>query len=203
MLKEIVKGYNSFKIKLVAKLGEGHEGIRDELEFLDDSIIGAKINHIKKVCSLIDEEIAHSTNEDIKYLMSKKQECIFEIAFLASNSVKNIDFCLDIIDKNNEFINCLKAIKLSNEGKEKEAKYLFDNYFKTNKCLLEHYLISKIYGKLLLEAGDLYNAALFLRKAVEKRPDEIEIHKMLEYIYLKIGEEVLLANEREIISILQ
>lgn len=203
MIKELVKGYNSLKIKLATKLGEGHEGIRDELEFLDDSIIASKINHIKKICAIIDQDMAHATDEDIKYLLKEKQEYIFEIAFLASNSAKNIDFCLNIIDKNNDFVNCLKAIKLVEEGKNKEAKVLFDNYFKTNKYLLEHYLISKMYGKLLLEAGDLYNAALFLRKAIEKRPDEIEIHKMLEYIYLQIGEEILLANEREIISMLQ
>lgn len=203
MLKEIVNGYNSFKIKLVAKLGESHEGLTDELEFLDDSIVASKINYVKKVCSLIDDEISHSNKEDIQELIKQKQDYIFQIVFLASNNIKNIDFCLNMVDKNSDFIYCLKALRLESEGKNIEAKELFDKYFNKHKSVLEHYLISKTYGELLIKFGDLYNGALFLRKAVEKRPDEVEIHKMLEYIYSKIGEDTLLETEREIISILQ
>ncbi|MBU3197491.1 hypothetical protein KPL26_12560 [Clostridium algidicarnis] len=203
MLKEMVNVYNSFKIKLVAKLGESHEGLTDELDFLDDSLVASKINYVKKVCRFLDDEIAHSNKEEMQYLMEQKQNYIFEIVFLASNNVKNIDFCLGMLDKKDDFIYCLNALSLVKKGKDIEAKALFDKYFDKYKSVPEHYLISKIYGELLIKSGDLYNGALFLRKAVEKRPDEIEIHKMLEYIYSKIGEETLLESEREIISILQ
>ena len=98
MINEIVTGYNSFKIKLANKLGDGAEGLFDELEFLDDSLIKSRIDYIKKISKLIDEEIKEAKGEKLAYLLNKKQESIFEIVILASNNIKNIDFCFQMID---------------------------------------------------------------------------------------------------------
>lgn len=203
MINEIIEKYNSLKIKVSSKLGDADEGINDELEFLDDSIIGSKINYIKKICKLIDNEIQMSEDkEQLEFLVKKRKEFIFELVLLASNSFKNIDFCISIIEKNNRFLKCLQALKYYGNNNKQRAKILFDEYFQENKYLLEHYLISEVYGELLYDANDYLNAGIFLRKAVEKRPESLNVHMKLKDIYYKLNEEILLNQEIEIINLL-
>lgn len=203
MINEIVTGYNSFKIKLSNKLGNGTEGLWDELEFLDDNIIKSRIDYIKRISKLIDEEIKEAKGEKLAYLLNKKQESIFEIVILASNNIKNIDFCLQMIDENNDFKICLKALKEYDLGNKIKALTLFDEYFNKNKYMLEHYLISSIYGKLLYESRQYGKAVILLRKAIEKRPEEVELHLILRDIYIKLGDEKSQAIEESIIRLLE
>ena len=203
MINEIVTGYNSFKIKLANKLGDGAEGLFDELEFLDDSLIKSRIDYIKKISKLIDEEIKEAKGEKLAYLLNKKQESIFERVILASNNIKNIDFCLQMIDENNDFKICLKALKEYDLGNKIKALTLFDEYFNKNKYMLEHYLISSIYGKLLYESRQYGKAVILLRKAIEKRPEEVELHLILRDIYIKLGDEKSQDIEESIIRLLE
>lgn len=203
MLNEIITKYNSLKINMISKLGESSEGINDELDFLDDAIIGSKINYIKKICKSIDNDIAMSEDEEqIKFLVEKRKEFIYELVLLASNSFKSVDFCISILDENNAFQKCLQALKHYENGDKQTAKRLFGEFFQINKYILQHYLISLVYGEILYEERDYLNAAAFLRKAVEKRPEEIKLHIMLKDIYHKLNDEILLNQEIEIINIL-
>lgn len=203
MLNEIITKYNSLKINMISKLGESSEGINDELDFLDDAIIGSKINYVKKICKLIDDDIEMSEDEEqIKFLVQKRKEFIYELALLASNSYKSVEFCISILDKDNEFQKCLQALIHYENGDKRIAKRLFDEFFKSNKYMLQHYLISKVYGELLYEEHDYLNAAAFLRKAVEKRPEEMKLHIILKDIYHKLNDEILLSQEVEIINLL-
>lgn len=203
MIDKLVNGYNSLKENAVNILGNGIEGLNDELEFLDDAIVASKIRFLQKICKNIDNELCFEDGEKKEFLITKKQEFMNEIAILASNSIKNIDFCLYIIDEKMNFKKCLNALKCYEDGDKKEAKRLFDEYFSETKYIIEHFLISEVYGTLLFESGDYYNAALFIRKAVEKRPEEINLHIMLRDIYTHLGEEILLNSENEIINILK
>lgn len=203
MLNEIITKYNSLKINMISKLGESSEGINDELDFLDDAIIGSKINYVKKICKLIYDDIEMSEDEEqIKFLVQKRKEFIYELALLASNSYKSVEFCISILDKNNEFQKCLQALIHYENGDKRIAKRLFDEFFKSNKYMLQHYLISKVYGELLYEEHDYLNAVAFLRKAVEKRPEEMKLHIILKNIYHKLNDEILLSQEVEIINLL-
>lgn len=203
MLNEIITKYNSLKINMISKIGESNEGINDELEFLDDAIISSKINYIQKICKSIDTDLAMSEDkEQIEFLVKKRQEFIYEMAMLASNSFKNIDFCISILEKNNEFQKCLQALKHYENNNKQISKKLFDEFFQSNKYILQHYLISAVYGELLYEEQNYLNAAIFLRKAVEKRPEEIKLHIMLKDIYHKLNDEILLNQEVEIINLL-
>jgi hypothetical protein len=203
MLKEMITKYNSLKINMISKLGESSEGINDELEFLDDAIISSKINYIKKICKSIDNDLAMSDDkEQVEFLVQKRQEFIYEMALLASNNFKNIDFCISILDKNNKFQKCLQALKYYENGNNQMAKRLFDEFFQSSKYMLQHYLISAVYGELLYEEHNYLNAAIFLRKAVEKRSEEIKLHIMLKEIYHKLNDEILLKHEVEIINLL-
>ena len=112
MLSELITKYKSLKINMISKLGESSEGINDELDFLDEAIIGSKINYIKKICKSIDNDIAMSEDEEqIKFLVKKRKEFVYELVLLASNSFKSVDFCISILDKNNAFQKCLQALK--------------------------------------------------------------------------------------------
>lgn len=203
MLSELITKYKSLKINMISKLGESSEGINDELDFLDDAIIGSKINYIKKICRLIDDDIEMSEDEEqIKFLVQKRKEFIYELALLASNSFRSVEFCMSILDENNVFQKCLQALIHYENGDRHTAKRLFDEFFKSNKYMLQHYLISKVYGELLYEEHDYLNAAAFFRKAVEKRPEEIKLHIMLKNIYHKLNDEILLNQEVEIINLL-
>lgn len=203
MLNEIITKYNSLKIDIISKLGESSEGINDELDFLDDAIISSKINYIQKICRLIDDDIEMSEDEEqIKFLVQKRKEFIYELALLASNSLKSVEFCISILDENNVFQKCLQALKHYENGDKHTAKILFDEFFKSNKYMLQHYLISKVYGELLYEEHDYLNAAAFFRKAVEKRPEEVNLHIKLKDIYYKLDDKILLNQEIEIINLL-
>lgn len=201
MLNEIIRWYNSLKIKMVNKLGDGEEGILDELDFLDDTLIESKIKYIKKLLKLLDYEISNNS-VNLNVLIEKKEDLIFELVFLASNSIKNIDFCLSLLSESNKFKKCLYALKEYDRGNFKKSIKLFVEYFENEKHILEHYLICKTYGELLYNTNNFYNSAIFFRKAVEKRPDEIRLHLILKDIYLKIQEEILLKQEEEIIKLL-
>lgn len=204
MINKVVNGYNSLKINAVNILGNGTEGLNDELDFLDDAVVASRIRFVQKMCRNIDSDIKNTNEQNkIDFLINKKHEFMNEMAFLASNGIKNIDFCLSVIDENHSFIKCLQGLKCFNDGDKRKAKSLFDEYFNGNRYLIEHYLISKIYGQLLFENGDFYNSAVFLRKAVEKRPQEVELHKKLKDVYMKLGDELMVESENEIISILE
>lgn len=203
LISELVTKYKSLKFNMVSNLGESREGINDELDFLDEAIIGSKVNYIKKICKSIDNDIAMSEDEEqIKFLVEKRKEFIYELVLLASNSLKSVDFCISILDKNNTFQKCLQALKHYENGDKQTAKILFDQFFQSNKYILQHYLISSVYGEILYEEYDYLNAAAFLRKAVEKRPEEIKLHVMLKDIYQKLNDEILLNQEIEIINLL-
>lgn len=203
MLSELITKYKSLKINMISKLGESSEGINDELDFLDDAIIASKINYIKKICRLIDDDIEMSEDEEqIKFLVQKRKEFIYELALLASNSFKSVEFCMSILDENNAFQKCLQALIHYKNGDKHTAKRLFDEFFQSNKYILQHYLISAVYGEILYEEHDYLNAAAFLRKAVEKRPEDINSHVKLKNIYHKLNDEILLNQEIEIINLL-
>lgn len=203
MLTQVINGYNSLKIKVINKLGNGEEGISDELDFLDDSLIASKINYLKKISKLIDDEINLGDKKNLGLLVKQKEDITFELIFLASNDIKNIDFCISMIEDDNEFKKCLYSLKHWENGNNQDAKILFDEYFKKNKYIPEHYLISKVYGELLYNIGDYHNAAILFRKAVEKRPEEKEIHLRLKEIYFKIGDKQSMALEDKILKILR
>lgn len=204
MLKELITKYNNFKIKTIENIGESREGINDELEFLNDSLIASKIEYIKKICKKVNEDMEKAQGKDEReFLIKKKNEYMTEIAILASNNLKNIDFSLRIIDKQNSIYKCLSALKNYKEENIVQAKELFEGYFLENKYILEHYLISKVYGIILYDNKDYVNAGIFLRKAIEKRPEDIEIHKILKDIYSKNNDEIMMKKEEDILNLLE
>ena len=67
MINKVVNGYNSLKINAVNILGNGTEGLNDELDFLDDAVVASRIRFVQKMCRNIDSDIKN-TNEQNRFL---------------------------------------------------------------------------------------------------------------------------------------
>jgi hypothetical protein len=193
LLKDIIKGYKESKIAIIQRFSGSEGGIYDETNFLDDGYIRVSIDRLKKEHSEIDNEIEilmkytkqdSSTLEKQQKLIMRKQEIRLEMAFLASNNLSNIDSCMNLIEElSTDFKLCLIALRYYDNRDNKKAFEAFYEYFKDRTVLLEHYLINKVYGVLLYNLKQFDLSIALLRKAAEKRPEDIEVHRILRDIY--------------------
>lgn len=207
MLQQTIKAYQETKLAILNKVIESSE-IVDEDGFLDDGFIGTKIASFKKEYASIQTEISILTEIDdprnlqtiINY-RARQEDLVFQMAFYASNSLRNIEFCLELTkDMNIDFSLCLHALKAYKDDSHLESFRLFHKYFSNKQGVLEHYLINKIYGKLLLQENQLLQAKTLLQKAVEKRPEDIELHQYLKEIYTQLGYKIECQIETMIIN---
>lgn len=211
MLKDIIKGYNESKLALIEKLSDSDEGIYDELDLLDDGYIKVKIKRLKKEyeekqneINLIEKYNKNDDNNNKQELIKRLVEIRFEMAFLASNNIKNIDNCFNLLHgMNTDFILCIRALKYYSECNEKEAFNSFYSYFKDKKIILDHFLINKVYGIMLYNYKQYNMAATLLRKAAEKRPEDVEVHKILKKIYMETEKSNMIKIEDTIIELLE
>lgn len=213
MIKGIIKNYNDAKFYLIQKMSESKDSIFLETEFLDDATINCKINRLKDEFKSISKDIQIFTKYDKKDsynveklsdLMNKKRDICFNIAFLASNSLNNLDSCENILsDLDTDFKDCITALKYYKAGDNQKAFEIFCTYFKDKNWITNHYLINKVYGLMLYECKQYKTAILLLRKVVEKRPEDIEIHKILREIYSIVGMKEEERVEKNILNILE
>ena len=157
ILQKTIKAYQNTKISIMKKVIEASD-IADENEFLDNGFIKSQIDSLKKEYAFIQNEVSVLTNVDdrqnaekLRAYRDRQEELLFLIAFYASNSFQNIDYCLELTkNMNTDFIECLQALKVYQDGDFLEALPTFLPLFShVNKPYLEHYLINKTYGTLL------------------------------------------------------
>ncbi|AKL95685.1 hypothetical protein CACET_c22390 [Clostridium aceticum] len=214
VIKGIIKGYNDAKLKFVKKFSVDNFDLWDETSFLDDGKIHTRINKLKKEYDFACKEVdilleSHDTQdqyikEKLGQLMARQQEINLELVFLASNNMKNIDMCLNLLkDKKQDFIVCLYGLKEYEKGNKVDAFNYFYSYFKDKNCLLEHYLINKVYGYLLYEFQQFDKAVVFLQKACEKKPEDIEVHRKLKEVYKINKQQVEEKIQEKIITLLE
>ena len=70
-------------------------------------------------------------------------------------------------------------MKLYTQGNDDLAFDGFTNYVRFLDSIPEHFLACKMFGELLMKRQQCRHAIPFLRKASEKRPEDIEVHNML------------------------
>ena len=212
MIKGVIKSYNNARLAVIQKLSDSEEGIVQETHFLDDGIIETKIERLKKNYAMVNQELEmlskydkkDSYNADkIEELRAKRNEISFDIAFLGSNSLNSLDTCADLIkDFDTDFKDCIVALQYYKVGQEKKAFEKFYGYFQNKQGILNHYLINKVYG-LLLYKYEQYNLAVpLLRAAAEKRPEDIELHRVLKEIYLILSMRLEERIEQNILAVL-
>lgn len=204
MINEMINAYNTIKVKTILALGGAEDGINDEFSFMDDCMIAYKVKKIQKKLKIINDDylLAEEINRK-NQLLKEKDNLISEFVLLISNNFKDIDFCMTLIEKNDKFYKCLLALKQYNDNNKEEAYNLFNSYFTKGECVLNHYLIASVYGNLLYEKHEYKKALIFLKKAVELRPTEIDIHQKLLKIYEFLEDDILLNHEKEILDVLK
>lgn len=212
LLNQIIKNYNNAKMEVIKRLASEEYNPFDEIIFIDNGIINSKIDNLKKNFKELIEEVQNIKNNNdindenynrLNNILIKQQDIKVEIAFLASNNFSNIDSSLNLIENiNTDFKKCLLALNEYIKGNENESFKLFYDFFKDKNELLNHFLINKTYGTILYHYKQYKQAVMVLQKAVEKKPEDKEIHLILKQIYIETGQAFEEKIEENIISLL-
>lgn len=211
LIRGAIGSYKDFKIKLIQRMADTGSAI-SENTFLDDGYINSKIEQLKGEYKVLSDELNMLNYDQIidsykmgktKYIKNRQINICIEISILASNSFSNLPKCLELIKGiDTDFTECIEGLSLYYNHREEDAFKKFYDYFNNNKFLLEHYLINRVYGELLFKSKQYELAKLFLQKAIQKRPDDIECHKILRELYKAIGDNTAGAVEDSIIVLL-
>ncbi len=213
-LSKIDKGYNDLKIKSIKKIaGINSDNLLQESPFFDSGYIKTQVKNLKEEFSTISNEINslynsfskdELKNTNINELIRKKNKIIYNIVFLSSNSFKNLNYCLKLLNNLDlDFEICIYGLKEYQKGNNAEAFQYLNEYLGEQEILLDHYLINKVYGLLLMKTEQYKLARLYLLKAVEKKPADIEIHRLLKKIHEHLNEEFAADVEKNIIELLE
>lgn len=213
MLKKAIQLYNKGKLEIIEKLADSSNSIYDEVCFVDDGQISAQIERDKKVYLDLSKEIEflasydkadQERNNKLAYLIKKRQDVLLHMAFLASNKFENLDKCLNLIEESpSDFKQCLRALKLFSLREEEEAYAILSAYLQKYDGFLNHYLLNKIYGKLLLQKRRFDEAIAYLTAAAQLRPEDVELHMWLQHLYKMVDNNNGVQIETGIIALLK
>lgn len=195
MLKKAINTYNKARLNIIKEFANNYEDILDEAKFYDDGYLNVKINHLKKRINNVINEIGiaaeyekkdNETYKKIQGLNLQKQDLILEMCFYASNGINSVEMCKKLLNEvNSDFEECIDAIIAFKNNDEEKAFKLFHSYFSKTKKIPEHFLINKIYGGILYKYGQDKMAIRLLQEASLRKPEDIEVHKMLYELYEK------------------
>lgn len=212
LVSKVIKGYNDFNYSIVLKMISESEGVNSEYGFLGNGYIQKTIKQLQgeigNLSKSIELNMKHNDQtrldqKELMMLMERQKEMYREIAFIASNDWAQLEQCLNVVKGDDwAFIDCLKALKLYHSNEHQAAFDLFYPYFSKLQGTLEHYLVNKTYGALLLEFQQYDISKIFLLKAIALKPEDIVLHQMMVQIYDVLGDSKAKAIELEIISLL-
>lgn len=203
--------YQSAKLAVIKKFSDQNYDILDEPGFLDDGYIRTKIRLIKQEYTKIEKEVEllqydqkdEHHQQKLSYLSEYKDDLLLQLAFLSSNSLNSVENALSLLDGiNTDFKLCLQALQHYKNNNETEAEFLLTQYFQMHNDPLDHFLINKVYGELLSKQNNPEAGLKHLRKAAEKRPDDLHTHQLLHQAYRKTGNGDQLRAQEQIIELL-
>ena len=214
MLGKVIELYNKEKLKIIESFSDSsNSSIYDEVCFEDEGIISAKIKQYKKEYAEIGSEIEFLLSYDkndierqnkLRYLLNKKEDILLSMAFFASNKLENVESSLQLIDEvQTDFKKCLLGLKKIVENNEEEAFAILSKCAEKNELFSDHYLLNKVYGRILCKKGQVKQAYKNLLKAACLRPEDLEVHTWLQQIHESIGDIAAAEVEGKIISLLK
>lgn len=215
MIKELVREYKNIKISTINKLSGADESLYDENLFLDDGFLYSKIEKLKADYYNIMNDIENIVKYDIKNdehkknklreKMNKKDSILFELAFLSSNDFSQLEISKKILDDmDTDFSLCLKGLIYYRDGNMIDSFKYLQKYFEiNNNCYINHYLANKVYAELLNKCNEYELSLIYLRQAIKLRPENLELHKDIYNLYVKLGKIKESQIERNIIDILE
>ena len=207
-MSEFLKITKELKYKLVNSLDFAQSNINEEVVFIDDVYIEKILKRFTKEYNSISMEIKkilqyskrdeYSTKK-INELLLKQDELVIKSMFIITNDEQYVDRAVKALDKikrNVDYKKGLEAVLRYKEGKQYESELLFKEYYSNLNKLPNHYLINKIYAEIMIKKKEYKIAIDLLRKSIEIRPDDIELHIKINkiYKYLNMNKEMEVEN---------
>lgn len=197
MLKTLIKTYhkvnNVSRLKVIEKIMGDENFFREEINCFDDGRIESSVKQMQASYDAICTEIkflkesaaeAVDTKDKLQYLYKKQYEILKSFAFEASQNMKNIDSCLEIMkDLKDDFYICLQGMEAYAEGDKVTAFEKLKEYLQLQKTFGNHYLLNKFYGLLLFEHGRHNESKIFLQRVTQICPEDVEVHEKMQALY--------------------
>lgn len=212
MLDKIITLYRKAEMGIINEMSGASANVMDETAFYDVGYMQSQISRIQKEIQRITKEVEVSleVKETSDYekerrnrLMEEREQLLFHMIFLASNSFTNLDDCIKMADGHNfAFKQCVRALKEYQSGNKEKAFVLLEEYYRSYGSVEEHFLVNKVFGLLLAEKGLYQKAISFLSYALQFVPDDTECLTVLSTCYKANNERDKETVVNEIISVL-
>jgi tetratricopeptide (TPR) repeat protein len=204
-----VKAYQSIKATIIKEVGDINTYLR-EIPFVDHSLIKYGIESLqrkhKEIVARIDA-FSDEENPDhaiISDLISAERQICIELAMLISHRIEDIDYSLSLVANiDTDYKLCLRALKAYSEKDYDRSLALFYEYISTANRMPETYVANTIIARILFGQREYSKAIAFLRYAVSKKPDDLELHRMLQTCYTNLNQIQESEVERQIVEILE
>lgn len=212
MIEKIITMYRKAEMGIINELSGASESVTDETAFYDVGYMQSQISRIQKELQRITKEIEVSleVNQSSDYekerrnkLMEEREQLLFHMIFLASNSFKNLDDCIKMADGHNfAFMRCVRALMEYQSGNKEKAFVMLEEYYHVYGSVEEHFLVNKVFGLLLAEKNLHQKAIPFLTYALQFIPDDTECLKVLGSCYRAGNESAKETVVNDILSVL-
>lgn len=196
-MEKMLSGFNKIKLGILNRLSDSGEAVLEETSFYDKGYMQSKINRLKKEMASVSEQLEVSMSggdssleakEQRVQLVERERELVFQMIFYLSNSFRNLDNCLLLAEGYEfEFMECIRALLSYRNGDHRAAFLGLHSFLEKNQKVDDHYLINKVYGLLLLEAGEYSKAAPYFSYAHMYMPGDQECLTGLITCYKKLG----------------
>lgn len=212
MLEKIVTLYRKAEMGFVNALSGATEKVIEETSFYDTGYMQTQISRIQKELKRIEGEVKTSIeiqdNSDYgkkrrSELMAQREQLLYRMVFLASNSFRNLDDCVKMADGHDfVFMQCVQGLKEYQAGHKSKAFKLIEAYYQEHGSVEEHFLVNKVFGLLLEEKGLYQKAVPFLTYALQFIPDDMGALEALQSCYRQMGETESSRVVSEVLAVL-
>lgn len=211
LINNFIKGYNDIKLSVIDKLSDMNF-FSYEAPFLDDGFIEQNIQELEeqyeKACreqyqyNEFSDGDSYSQNKQ-REVQKRKNSITVRLAFFLSLDRGRIHRAIQLLaDIDDSFKICLDAVIQYDNGDYDLALDASFRYIKTLGGIPEHYLFNRNLSELLVKKNDYRMAIPFLRKAIEKKPEEIDLHNKLLLCYRHECMDMEIKTEEQIINLL-
>ena len=212
MIEKIVTAYRKMEMGLINGLSGASADVADENHFYDVGYMQTQISRIQREMKRISDEVKVGSDikDDSDYgkqhraeLMEQREQLLYRMVFLASNSFSNLDDCLKMSEGHSfAFVDCVKALVEYHVGNHDKAFQSLEEYYREHGSVEEHFLVNKVFGLLLSEKEKYQKAIPFLTYALQFMPDDLECLNELQRCYKESGESGKENTVSDILSLL-
>jgi len=212
MIEKIVMLYRKTEMGIISGLAGSTAAVIDETSFYDVGYMQTQTNRVKKELQRVTNELKtqFEAKDNSDYgkkhkaeLIEQREQLLFHLVFLASNSFANLDSCVRMAEGHNfNFMDCVNSLNLYKSGNKEAAFKKLEAYYREHGSIEGHFLANKVYG-LLLTDKRLYRKAIpFLTYALQFIPSDKECLEKLRLCYQQERERGRASVVDEILSVL-